>query len=199
MATIARNYVGVAHTISGNSPRVVYMEEGVPTWTIHLGAKALGLSGTGYFKRGALLYLNGTGGLDVMTSGGDAAGSVDPSTGFDNANNRLVGFALEDGTGGIQNEVAILAAVPDTIFYGNVGSSTSAATATISRMNSTVPEGIPSGAAGGSLNSSVFYVNVTASLGGSFLKLVGKHSADAFGDTYGRVLFTFLQDTTIWD
>ena len=192
MATIPKARCGVAYTISGNSPKVVYLQEGTPTWTSHLGGGARGTPSTGYFKEGALLTLNSTQGLDVVMFGGDSAGSTDPGTGFDQSRKRIVGFAMEDGTGTTANTVAIAAANSDTVFYGNTASSVSTATATISIIDIGETQGA-------SMNGSRFYVNVNASVGGSLLRIIAKHDADAYGDVNGRCLFQFVPASRLWE
>ena len=192
MATIPKARPGVAYTVSGNSPKIVYLQEGSPEWTTHIGGGARGTTSTGYFKEGTLLNLNSSQSLEVLMFGGDSTGTIDPGTNFDRARRRIVGFPMKDGIGTSTELVPIIAANSDTVFYGNIVSSVSSTLSTPSIIDIGETQGA-------SLNGSRFYVNIGASVGGSILRIIAKHGSDAYGDINGRVLFQFIPVARMWE
>lgn len=184
MATIQKGYTQVAQTLSGNSPQILYVDEGTATWSGHYigGSGGLGQTSTGYWMKGALLSVNSTYGLDVVRKG-----HATTATGADRSLVHILGIAMEDATGTSTHQVPVLLATPDAVFVGNIASRTSVATASPSRATHRV--GVHAGA---SCNGSRFYpMTVGASAGSSVLAILGKYDGDSWGDTYGRVLFKF--------
>ena len=193
MATINRGPVSVAYTIDGGAPLITWHKPGTRTnGGLYLDGGSIvggGVSGTGYFKAGAFLYVNSSSGLDVHRR--LATHTRANATGYAAAKKRLIGWALDDGVAATGTPIPILACHPNTIFYGNVGSTTSSATAITA-------DTMLGDAFGASTNSSKCYVNVTASVTSSLFKIIGFHPEDTLGDTYGRVLFKMCSSVGLW-
>jgi len=185
MATIKKSSIGVSHTISGNSPQIVYHQEGAAVFDgLYYGGPS-----SGGFRKGCLLYVNSSNALEPIRGG-----TGFEATGADAAIARIIGFAAEPATQTNANELAVYAANADNVFYGNVVSTTSGATSTISLVS-------VSEAAGASINAtgSRVYVNpVGFGAASSVFRIVGKHPDDAYGDTNGRALFQILGSRSIW-
>lgn len=187
MATIAISGVGVARTISGGSPTIIYHQEGSAVFS---GVYYGGASGDG-FKKGSLLFVNSSNALEPMRG---AKGGFE-ATGADAGKARIIGFAAEDATRTASNEIAIYAANANNVFYGNCKSTTSAATSTVSKIK--IGE-----VANASMNytGSQVYVNVAGfGAASSLFRIVGKYPDDAYGDTYGRYEFVVLPSRHIFD
>jgi len=170
MAVITQEAVRVAFTVSGNSPEVIHVPEGISQT----------------FKIGAPVYLTASGTCKIMVSTAGAA--------FDTIRKRYLGVALAAASNttspsAVSNLIPVAIDNGDTVFIGNIASKTSAATASINLQEI--------GKAGGmSFNSSRLYFDRNGSAAGSLLRCRG--IVDKSGDQYGRVLFAALDTARVF-
>ncbi|MHC4951152.1 MAG: hypothetical protein ACYTEU_09245, partial [Planctomycetota bacterium] len=148
----------VARTVSGNSPLIIYAEDGGNSvdhgTTVALGVAASTSTSTGRAIAGSMVYMSGS--RTIRCYPGDMT-----ATGYDAVDTRLLGLLLDDlpdnATG---NRVAIAAAVPDTIFECSVMSETATTTATTTAS-------LVGMRCNASVNGSRFFLDLTASVGAS--------------------------------
>lgn len=141
MATITQEKVRFGYTISGNSPEIINVPEGISQT----------------FKAGAPVYLTASGTCKIMVG---TAG-----TAFDTIRKRYLGVALVNANNSTSPTatIPVLADNGDTVFLGNTVSRTSTATASLANTMF--------GQAGGmSFNSSRLYFDRTGSAAGSMLR-----------------------------
>ena len=185
----------VAYTMSGGTPTVRWFVEGTPTWAGTTIAGGYGMGGrqdvaantsTGYLKAGALVCLNGTYGLDVPRQKTTSATGA-----YVAAATKCVGILLADCNGTATHKVPVAIFDYNNVFMASVASTTSAATATVSKADVYLKA-----CYGASLTASLCYPNTTNSATASFFKAIGKYEGDDWGDRYGRIYFQCLPAKT---